>query len=250
MKNKFERFSFQQDKQSGKNVLFLHGFLENSSMWNDIQIDGICKLTVNLPGHGSNEFQSGLDQNIENWASQLIELLHEKGVEKYSIVGHSMGGYVALEMLNQNSAIEKVILLNSNFWTDSELKKENRRRVAELVLDKKLLFINEAIPNLFQHPEDHQDAIFQLISEASEMHSEAIGGASIAMANRKDFTAFSKSRPNKVVILQGRFDTIVPIELMQKRNGGELDMYFINSGHMSHIEAYEETINLLNKVLK
>lgn len=247
MKNNQLRFKYKQEG-SGPPVLCLHGFLEDETMWDEIHLSGYNKVTINLPGHGNEDYLNE-DGLIHNWAQLILNDLVELGLENITVIGHSMGGYVAMEMLNINPSKVSVILLNSNFWEDSAEKKKNRLRVAELVQTKKYFFVNEAIPALFSNPELHSKVIQELVRKASDMESQSIANASIAMSKRADLSRVMKEYSDKVEIIQGLKDEIIPIDLMREKCSGKM-IYEINSGHMSHIEQNQITNDLLNNLLK
>jgi pimeloyl-ACP methyl ester carboxylesterase len=226
----------------GSPVVFIHGFLEDSTMWNGVSTDNICAIKVDLPGHGDSP-EANSQYSIVELAMKIHEHLSED--ENYTIIGHSMGGYVGLELMRLGKNYTKLILLNSNFWADDEEKKFNRRRVAELVQTRKRHFIYEAIPNLFNLPEKFDKQIKCLIKDALLISKDSIAQASIAMANRRDNTDLVEA--NKVVVMQGEFDAIVPIQKMKKAQKAlGFRLIEFDSGHMSHIES----LNELNKELK
>lgn len=135
--------------------VFLHGFLESSSMWEALPLSElpITTLFIDLPGHGKSEL---LAQNpsIRSMANEVDKVLVYLDIQNFTIVGHSMGAYVGIE-LSQHTGFQKLILLNSNCWSDSEQKKQDRLRVATLVQKAKSHFVREAIPNLFSNPDSH-----------------------------------------------------------------------------------------------
>ena len=117
-----------------------------------------------------------------------------------------MGGYVALEIKRLTPRCRKVVLLNSNFWTDGEQKKKDRVRVASLVLKAKNLFIREAIPHLFHDLIKHEEVILSLASEAKKMEASAIAFSSLAMRNRTDFSANIQENPRDYLFIHGVLD--------------------------------------------
>jgi len=129
---------------SGRAVVLLHGFLESSSIWNNINFENNEIMTIDLPGHGRSS--DVVCSSIVDMAELVKETIESTNICEYDVVGHSMGGYVALELVKLHQACKRVVLLNSNFWEDSPQKKLDRKRVAELVMQKKDHFIIEAIP--------------------------------------------------------------------------------------------------------
>ncbi len=88
-----------------RNVLvFIHGLACSQSFWRG-QIEGFRAthdlIVLDLAGHG----ESGVgerDWTIENFAQDVIAVLDQLNVTRASLIGHSMGGAVALEALNNN----------------------------------------------------------------------------------------------------------------------------------------------------
>ncbi len=236
----------------GKPVVFLHGFLESSSMWNylDFSSSSIQCIYVDIPGHGNSTVPKSKEKSISNLAKLIIETLHKNGILRYDIVGHSMGGYVALEMAKQVSFEPKVILLNSNFWEDSIEKKNNRNRVISIVNQNKDLFINEAIPGLFCNPKQHYKAIKHLIEEAKKITIEGIEYATIAMRDRPDLTNLALKINAQLVCLQGEKDMIVSQNEMIHKCMDKIPHVILPSvGHMAHIESSEVVRVTIEQIL-
>jgi len=82
---------------SGKSIVFVHGACENSSFWNHQKIlsDRFKIITLDLPGHGKS---SPLSREIEikAYADIVSEFVAKTCPDKAVLVGHSMGGAIAL----------------------------------------------------------------------------------------------------------------------------------------------------------
>jgi pimeloyl-ACP methyl ester carboxylesterase len=163
-----------------------------------------------------------------------------------------MGGYVALELKKIDANCQKVVLLNSNFWEDSEQKKRDRVRVADLVFKAKNLFVSEAIPGLFFSKKGKEVEIQGLIDEAKNMSADAIAYAALAMRERNDLSSILKQYPSDFLLISGQHDPLISPEEMRSRLPSEqLQVQFIeNAGHMAHIEASEETKELICHFVK
>jgi pimeloyl-ACP methyl ester carboxylesterase len=236
----------------GHSVVFLHGFLESISMWKylDLENQNFQSILIDLPGHGLSKNVDNNEPSLEYMARKVMEVLFKLEVKTFSVVGHSMGGYVGLILKELNNC-DKVILLNSNFWEDTEEKKRDRLRVVDIVLKNKNLFIREAIPNLFSDKKKFKDEIEELIDEAIKMDSHAISYASLAMRNRKNKKSLIQKNSSDFVIFQGLKDSVVLEETMRneiKDLGVRLET-FKKSGHMAHIEESENVINLISDVI-
>ena len=242
----------------GNVIVFLHGFLESNSMWDYLALEKLNfqKIFIELPGHG----QSTLTDDSENpslnfYANEVQEVLSFLKIEKFSIVGHSLGAYVALILKEYNLDCQKVVLFNSNFWADSEQKKKDRLRVAEIAFKAKKVFINEAIPNLFGKVELFRNEIEALKEEAMKIEPESIAYAALAMRQRKDYTQMIAENPSDYFIIHGALDRLVTTEFLTEQTKliykEQLanHLFIINeAGHMAHIESCEIVMNLLKLI--
>jgi pimeloyl-ACP methyl ester carboxylesterase len=238
----------------GETVVFLHGFLESISMWEKLSLESIHfqSILIDLPGHGKskNEDNSPIP-SMEYMANRVIDTLNQLGIKKYNVVGHSMGGYVALVLKSKDERCKKVVLLNSNFWEDSSEKQKDRIRVADIVFKNKNLFLKEAIPNLYNNQLQFKFEISNLLEEALKMDAFSIAYASLAMSKRIDFTELIAQKPTDFVIVQGELDAIVPKLIMESKAVIQSVPYYLikNTGHMSHFENPNEIKKMLIKVL-
>ena len=233
----------------GETLVFLHGFLESSTMWSYLSLNEIQRhcVLIDLPGHGESILTDASEiPSIRFMAQQVLEVLNELTITEFSIVGHSLGAYVGLELC-QLVPGQKLTFLNSNCWSDDEQKRRDRLRVADLVYTAKNHFIREAIPGLFGRPADFHKEIKQLIAEANHMSSDAIAYAALAMRERTDYTVEVLANPIKYVFIHGELDTLISSDQLTSRLPGMRIHFLPNAGHMSHIEASEEVFELLMK---
>lgn len=234
-------------------LVLLHGFLESSTMWSHVKFPvGYPTVEIDLPGHGKSKHPDLICGTIEEMAKLVIEVLDELELIQFHIIGHSMGGYVGLEIKKNDSRAKKMMLLNSNFWSDSPQKVKDRMRVAEIVQTNQSHFIYEVIPNLFLNPHEFDSEVKRLISEALKMSPDAIGKASVAMSKRKDYTGFVSEESTDFTCIQGAEDSIVSAEQMrQSLEGTEVNYIEMEeTGHMAHFEAPDKLEALIGNFLK
>jgi pimeloyl-ACP methyl ester carboxylesterase len=237
----------------GKPIVFLHGFLESLSMWNYLNLHELTgqKILIDLPGHGNSILQDdGEIPSIDFMAQEVIRVIDNLKLKSYSVVGHSMGGYIGLLLKKIDVRCEKVILLNSNFWTDTVQKKKDRVRVAEIAFKAKKIFIQEAIPNLFGEPDNFPNEINQLMREAMNIPPESIAYASLCMRERNDFTTELNQNPKNFYVIHGLSDRLVETDFIKNQLSSHENLFIIkNAGHMAHIEQPHEVIAILKKIL-
>jgi len=122
---------FFSDQGLGKTIVLLHGFLENSSMWNHL-IPDLQKthrvIAVDLLGHGQTGCL-GYVHSMELMAETVEAVLNHLNIEEKTLVGHSMGGYVALAIAEKNpDSIRGLCLMNSTYLPDNDERRILRTR--------------------------------------------------------------------------------------------------------------------------
>jgi pimeloyl-ACP methyl ester carboxylesterase len=236
---------------NGSPVVFLHGFMEDLSMWDEIiphlPVRAIC---IDLPGHGSSPVNLQATPSILSMAREVEKILAHENIKNALVIGHSMGGYVGLELLKLVPGLEHLILFHSHPWSDSEDKKRDRERVANMVLTKAAVFIREAIPNLFSNPTVMKDTINEYVRIAEKMDPRAIGWAALAMKNRFDLAYLMEKHPEKYTVISGQNDKLVNVGLLNSfcNQHHISSVVFPNAAHMSHEENREEVIRLFQTI--
>lgn len=122
---------FYSDKGQGLAVVLLHGFLENSSMWHDLEqtLQASYRIIcIDLLGHGQTGCL-GYIHTMEAMAHAVNYVLEHLNINCAVFVGHSMGGYVALAYAElYTNKVKGLCLANSTAKADSKLKQINRDR--------------------------------------------------------------------------------------------------------------------------
>jgi pimeloyl-ACP methyl ester carboxylesterase len=221
-------------------------------MWSFLQLNQLNSqsIFIDLPGHGKSALTDNSESpSIDFMAKEVLKVLNFLEIDSYSVIGHSMGGYVSLKLKEMDSRCEKAVLVNSNFWEDTEQKKKDRIRVAEIAFKAKKLFIQEAIPNLFGKPENHAEEIDVLIEEALKMAPESIAYSALAMRERKDYTREVSENQTEYFIIHGKLDKLVDTDFLKSQLKSVENLFVIeNAGHMAHIEQSEEVFGILKEV--
>ena len=102
---------FAEDVGSGIPLVLVHGFLGSSEMWRP-QInffkENFRVIAPALPGFGNSSTMNSCD-SIECMAKTVLDLLENKEIGKFNLLGHSMGGMIVQEMAKL--AGEKILKL-------------------------------------------------------------------------------------------------------------------------------------------
>ena len=227
-------------------MVLLHGFLENSTMW-DAFVPKFSKkyrvITIDLLGHGQTGCL-GYIHKMEDMADAVHAVLHELRIRKAIFVGHSMGGYVSLAFAELYPEMMKgLVLLNSTSRADSEERKMNRDRAIRAVKQNYTGFVRLSIANLFS--EDNRERLEAEIEavrqEALKTPLQGIVAALEGMKIRDDREVLLHFAPYPILLVLGKKDPVLPYEdnLGQIENT-DVQLITYPDGHMSHIENREE----------
>lgn len=236
----------------GRVVVLLHGFLEDATMWDFLKQEALEAqfICIDLPGHGESESATN-SPSIANIASDVQLVIDTFTLGSYTLIGHSLGGYVGLELALTTNRVSDLILVHSHPFDDSPQKKNDRDRVVSLVKTAKNNFIRTAIPNLFAHPEKHPIAISSYCEIAEKMTAEAIGWSTIAMRDRPNYSM--DLFPNTTIsIIHGQKDPIIPLhplkDWVEANNHTWIEIP--DCGHMSQIEQPNLLVTSLRSILE
>lgn len=248
--------------ESGKGfpVIFIHGFCESSNIWKSLSnelSDEFRIICPDLPGFG----ESPLPENafsLEDIGDSVVSWLKSLGIEQCIVIGHSLGGYIALEMLRKFPDFTKSIgLFNSSAFADSEEKKSNRNKLIEFIGEYGVEpFIKTFVPSLFYSAtaEKHQKTIKEISSKGLLIKAESVMNYAAAMRDREDSKALLKEYHDRILLIAGEYDQNVPLQKSQEMSAilDSGNTHIIpNSAHMSLFEqsdlCYVALRNFLHK---
>jgi len=211
-------------------------------------------IVIDLPGHGKSE-SIGYVHTMEEMAEACHTLMKSLRIRKVSLVGHSMGGYVALAFAEQYpDKVRTLVLYQSTARADSEWKKKDRQRAIELIKKNHQSFIRQSIPMLFRSKNRKRLAkqIKELKNEALKTSKQGVIAALTGMKDRPNREVLLKFSPYPVHIIASDMDPRIPLEESKylESISEDVQLHLIKgSGHMSYLEDPESTIILLKKCL-
>ena len=230
----------------GTAVVLLHGFLENQTMWQHLAPVLATKyrvITIDLLGHGKTDCL-GYVHTMEDQAEMVQHVLHELKIRKSVLIGHSMGGYVALAFAERYpDNIKGLVLLNSTSRADSDERKLNRDRAIAAVKQNYSAFVRMAIANLFS--EDNREKLADIIEkvklEALKTPLQGIVAALEGMKIRNDREVLLHFGPYPIALLLGKKDSVLPYEeTITQAENTSVALSTFPDGHMSHLENGKE----------
>jgi len=234
-------------------LVLLHGFCEDHSVWTPVKslLNPQSLLLIDLPGFGSSALPTKSD--MSEYAEGVKTVLDAEHIDRCVLVGHSMGGYAALEFASYwPERLAGLGLIHSHPFEDSEERKTARRRGIEtLQAGKRDLYVAQLFPNLFttHFIEKNPTTLNELISKGKTQSPEGIAAALQAMLNRRDHQHTLSETKCPVLFLLGTHDTLVPPEqgLKAALLPTVADLHLLsNAAHMAMYECPKESAEILN----
>lgn len=256
----------------GSPVVFIHGFGEDSQIW-ETQIallkNKYLLIIPDLPGSGHSQHDSDAR---EEWSMDFFadcikailskEFPHYNGsIDKakngFVLIGHSMGGYITLAFAEKYPEWVKAFsLYHSTAFPDSDEKKEARKKsIAFIESHGAAPFIGQATPALFS--DDFRSKHTQLVDEITRKYSNFSPRALVhyleGMMDRPDRTHVLKNFAGPVLFIMGVYDKAVPMEQGLKQCHLPSISYIQvleNAAHMGMMEENDLADPFLEKFLQ
>jgi len=246
---------FIGDTGSGAPLVLIHGFLGSAEMW-ELQIEYFKKnyriLTPDLPGFGKSRRIKPCD-TIEDMANKVLNSLELRKVEKFYLLGHSMGGMIVQEIAKL--AGEKILKLicygtgpMGNIPGRFETMDQSRKKLKFNGLENTA---NRIAKTWFV--EEEKAKYFYLCKKAGKQTSiEAADNGLVAMKNWSGVDNL-KNIKNKTLIIWGDQDKAYNYDQVKtlKDNIPNSDLKIIKGcSHNVHLEKPYEFNTIVGEFLK
>jgi pimeloyl-ACP methyl ester carboxylesterase len=243
---------FYRETGSGPAVVLLHGFAEDGATWDNLAVplSAHCRLIIpDLPGSGRSSAlptpgTTAPSFTIEDLAVAVKALLDHLDIQKCIMIGHSMGGYIALAFAEKYpNRLAALGLFHSTAYPDSEEKKAIRRKSIEFIRKNGAdLFIRQSTPGLFgQYTHQHHPQLIDaMIDRYIGFSPDTLIASYQAMITRPDRTAVLRDFHGPVLFIIGEEDTIIPLQssLEQSHLPAVSHIHLVkNTGHEGMHEA-------------
>lgn len=239
-----------------ENLVLLHGFMENLSIWDDM-IPHLSKdftlIKIDLPGHGLSEIYEEI-HTMEFMAEKVKEVTDHLKLENFHLLGHSMGGYTSLafaEKFPEN--LRSLTLFFSTYFEDDAEKKEQRRKSFRIIQESYPNYVRAGIPNLFSNNE--KDILEGKINLAKEIalstKTDGVLAAVKGMIDRTDKSKLLESFEGKILVIAGKHDnavnTVKTIDALPDKTN--IKSYILDCGHNGHWEKPAICAEIINTEL-
>jgi 3-oxoadipate enol-lactonase len=235
----------------GPPLVLLHGFPLDHHLWGQVMpllVDTFDVILPDLRGFGESTTVDS-PYTMDDYASDIASLLDQLEVQKAAIVGHSMGGYVALAFARlYPERVRGLGLVSSQVLADAPDRKEGRYKSAKDVSENGIGSVVEMMT-----PKFTSDEKLQAFSRESMEHQQpaAYIGALKAMAERMDSTPLLSSFNFPVVIVHGEADSLIPIDRAREVKSALPQAHLVeisDAGHIPMMEAPQKTAEALKQL--
>ncbi|WP_424767417.1 alpha/beta fold hydrolase [Paenibacillus sp. sgz302251] len=250
-----------------KVIVLLHGFCGSSLYWHNIcpmLNEQYRVIAPNLRGHGGTSSPEGI-YTMETMAEDVMKLLEALDIQKVTMFGHSLGGYVTAAFADKYSnMLNGLALIHSTIMPDSDDGKKKRIMDIEAIRDKGIgPYVRGLIPNLFNEEKlsEMRDEVDQFIKIGQEIKPEAAIATLEGMKLRPDRSHVLAEAQYPVLIVAGAADAVIkpddsftvtsletPLETYHFPH--ILETTFEDVAHMSFVEVSDQLARVMSTYLK
>jgi pimeloyl-ACP methyl ester carboxylesterase len=230
---------------SGDAVLFLHAFTLDASQW-DHQVAALSGdvrcIRADLWGCGASPAPPVETPSLDSYAASVLAALDARGVDRFSLVGLSMGGYLAFAMLRlAPSRIRALALCSTRSADDDTPRRDERLAMAESVEREQSVesIVEPMIERLIGPASRGEAHVADPVRGRIRRCSPAgIAYAQRAMGARPDSTDMLGSIDVPTLVIAGTQDAIIPVAEVRAMSGSipGATLVELDCGHLANLE--------------
>jgi pimeloyl-ACP methyl ester carboxylesterase len=243
------------DAGTGPAILLIHGFPLDRRVW-EAQIGGLSArgriVAPDLPGCGRSPL-SPAPASIDDYARALLSLMDARGLARFAVAGHSMGGYIifALHRLAPDR-LTGAAFVSSRAMPDTEAGRKTREETAQRALREGPGFLADSMPAKAAADGAPPALLERLRAIMKDANGPGVAAAARAMAGRPDAVPQLARIACPAVVFAGRLDKIVPpaeSEAMAQGIPGARLVWCEKSGHVPMMEEPDLVTRELSALL-
>jgi pimeloyl-ACP methyl ester carboxylesterase len=235
------RFS---DTGKGRALVLIHGFPETLQVWEEFSIRlarHFRVIALDLPGHGETP-SIGYIHSTELFAESVKTVMDSLALRRYVVVGHSMGGYVALAFAElYPDKVSGLCLFHSSVVAETADKKKDRDRVIALVKKEKKHYLNEVVTSLFApaNVSVYKEEIRELRHIAQGISLQGLVNALEGMKDRPSRDWVVEQAKYPILFIIGKKDRVFAADMLSQQAAQiqrAQTLVLESGGHMGFIE--------------
>jgi non-heme chloroperoxidase len=244
---------FYRDWGAGRPVVFVHGMLMSSDMWQyqmlHLTENGFRAVAYDRRGHGRSD-DPGTGYDFDTLAGDLAALLGRLDLTDVTLVGHSMGGGEIARYLSSHGAqrIAQVVLVSSTVpKLDADPQAvavaldRLRAGFGQWVAENAELSFGDGLPGCVIPQLDKEQAIRDWMGVSLQA---AVACTAVNMP--ADFSAELSKITVPALVLHGDHDMFAPLETCGRQSAGLIPdsrlVVYVNAAHMPHL-SHRERLN-------
>ena len=246
---------YVDDIGSGFPLVLVHGYLGSSEMWS-LQKEFLSKhfrvITPALPGFGESYKAKSLN-SINQIAKLLLKLLEEKKINEFHLIGHSMGGMIAQEMVKiSENKIQKLICFSTGSVGDIPGRFETMNTTRDRLKKDGLKKTMSRVPQNWFFKGDKAQYYYFCENAVKNISIETADNALIAMKNWSGYENLKNIKQNTLIIwgdkdISYNFDQV---ETLKKNIPNSKLEIFKGCSHNVHLEEPKKFNEIVKKFLK
>jgi len=243
------------DEGKGFPLVLLHGFLGSSKMWKpqiDFFKDYFRVITPDLPGFGkSNKAKS--HNSIQSISNFLLGCFVKKKIDKFHLLGHSMGGMIAQEMVKKSgNKISKLICYSTGPRGEMPGRFETVNESRENLKKNGLVAVAKNIAKTWFVKGENAKYFDICVEVGKQTSMEVADNSLVAFKNWNGVDALKDIR-NETLIIYGNQDKSYNLEqaqTLEKNIANSKLVIFENCAHNVHLEKVEEFNKIVFNFIK
>ena len=245
---------YVDDVGKGFPFVLVHGYLGSSEMWT-FQKEFFSKdfrlIIPALPGFGESHNVKSLD-SINKMSKEIINVLDQKNVDKFNLIGHSMGGMIVQEITKLiGDRVNKLICFATGSIGDIPGRFETMDETREKLKKDGTEFSFSRVPKKWFVKGDKDKNYFLCKNAVKDVSLEAADNALLAMKNWRGKENL-KNIKNETLIIWGDKDTSYnfdQVDTLKKNIKNSRLEIFKDCAHNVHLEQPDQFNNLVQKFI-
>jgi pimeloyl-ACP methyl ester carboxylesterase len=255
----YEHYHNPDAKES---LVLLHGFLSSSFSFRHLiplLKEDYNVISVDLPPFGKSGKISSFKYSYENLAATVVELMKSLGIHEFNVVGHSMGGQIAMNILlhHPDHAKKGILLCSSGYLKKASLPLVLSSYIPYFHLYVKFHLARSGVKQnlqnvVYDHSMINDEMLYGYLTPFLE--DDIFKALTMMIRHREGDLSSEELRKIKApcLLIWGEHDRVVPVRIGRKLNNDLKNSELIilkETGHLVPEERPEDVHQLINRFI-